>query len=42
PEFLPTPHPSPRNKLWLKNNPWFEGEVVPELRERVRDILALA
>jgi uracil-DNA glycosylase len=41
PEFLPTPHPSPRNRLWLKKNPWFEAEVLPELRARVRDILAL-
>ena len=32
PEFLPLPHPSPRNQLWLKQNPWFEQEVVPALR----------
>jgi uracil-DNA glycosylase len=41
PDFLPTPHPSPRNKLWLKKNPWFEEEVVPELRTRVARILGL-
>ncbi len=35
PRFLPLPHPSPRNTLWLKRNPWFEHEVVPELRARV-------
>lgn len=35
PRFLPIPHPSPRNTLWLKRNPWFELEVVPVLRERV-------
>ena len=39
PDYLPTPHPSPRNKLWLKKNPWFEAEVVPELRARVARIL---
>lgn len=39
PFFLPTPHPSPRNKLWLKRNPWFEAEVVPELRERARRLI---
>lgn len=30
--FLPLPHPSPRNTLWLKKRPWFEAEVVPALR----------
>lgn len=39
PECLPTPHPSPRNNRWLKNNPWFEQEVVPRLQERVRVML---
>lgn len=39
PEFLPLPHPSPRNQLWLKRNLWFEQEVVPELRWRVAKIL---
>lgn len=32
---LPLPHPSPRNHLWLTRNPWFEADVVPELRRRV-------
>jgi uracil-DNA glycosylase len=35
PEFLPLPHPSPRNQLWLKQNPWFEQEVIPLLREQL-------
>jgi uracil-DNA glycosylase len=39
PRFLPTPHPSPRNTLWLRRNPWFEREVVPTLRERVRSLI---
>lgn len=33
------PHPSPRNNRWLRDNPWFEAEVVPELRRRVRAAL---
>ncbi len=33
--FLALPHPSWRNTAWLKKNPWFEAEVVPELRRRV-------
>ena len=33
------PHPSPRNQIWLKRNPWFEAEVVPELQRRVAGLL---
>lgn len=32
---LPLPHPSPRNRLWLTRNRWFEAELLPVLRERV-------
>lgn len=39
PQFLPLPHPSPRNRLWLKRNPWFGQQVLPELRRRVSFIL---
>jgi uracil-DNA glycosylase len=39
PDFLPTPHPSPRNRLWLRKNPWFEAEVVPALRRRVHKLI---
>ena len=35
PAYIPTPHPSPRNRNWLKTHPWFEAEVVPEIRRRV-------
>ena len=35
PEFFPLPHPSWRNKLWLKNNPWFALRVIPALRQSV-------
>jgi uracil-DNA glycosylase len=41
PEFLPLPHPSWRNTAWLKKNPWFEREVLPELRRQVRRLLEL-
>jgi uracil-DNA glycosylase len=33
------PHPSPRNNIWLKKNPWFAEDVLPELAERVAKIL---
>lgn len=36
---IPLPHPSWRNTGWLKKNPWFEGEVLPELRRRVREVM---
>jgi len=39
PDFLPMPHLSPRNRGWLKKNPWFEAEVLPVLRERVGSLL---
>jgi uracil-DNA glycosylase len=39
PEFFPLPHPSPRNRLWMKKNAWFEREVLPQLRRRFRACL---
>ncbi|RQP11759.1 MAG: uracil-DNA glycosylase family protein [Microbacteriaceae bacterium] len=36
PELMPLVHPSPLNFRWHARNPWFETEVVPELRELVR------
>ena len=40
PRRLALPHPSPRNNRWLSQNPWFEEEVVPRLRDRVARVLA--
>jgi uracil-DNA glycosylase len=40
PRYLPMPHPSWRNTAWLKRNPWFEDEVTPFLKARVRSMLA--
>jgi uracil-DNA glycosylase len=39
PRYLPLPHPSWRNNAWLNKNPWFEDELLPYLRRRVRTIL---
>ena len=39
PQFLPLPHPSPRNRPWLFANPWFEKDLIPELQKRVRTAL---
>lgn len=40
PRHIPLPHPSWRNNVWLKKNPWFERELVPYLRKRVRRVLS--
>ena len=40
PEFIPTPHPSPRNINWLKQHPWFEAEIVPVIRAEVARLTA--
>ena len=39
PDIVPLPHPSPRNNIWLRRNPWFEAELLPSLRKRVETIL---
>jgi uracil-DNA glycosylase len=39
PAVFPLPHPSWRNTAWLKRNPWFEAELLPVLRTRVREVL---
>ena len=33
PNYFVLPHPSPRNRFWLTKNPWFEAEVIPDLRQ---------
>lgn len=42
PQYVALPHPSWRNSGWLKRNPWFENEVLPPLRLRIREILTSA
>ena len=39
PLYIPLPHPSWRNNGWLKKNPWFERELLPDMRRRVRSAL---
>jgi uracil-DNA glycosylase len=39
PGQLPLPHPSWRSKIWMAKNPWFERDVLPELRRLVRKLL---
>ncbi|MFT4181838.1 MAG: uracil-DNA glycosylase family protein [Rhizobium sp.] len=40
PAVLPLPHPSWRNSGWLKRNPWFEAELLPVLRDRVKILIS--
>lgn len=40
PGVIPLPHPSPRNNIWLKKNPWFAESLLPELKKATRDALA--
>ena len=39
PHFIPLPHPSPRNKIWMKKNEWFESDSVPYLKSTVYQII---
>ncbi len=36
PHVFPLPHPSPRNNIWLKKNPWFAESLLPSLRVAVK------
>ncbi|MCV2863532.1 uracil-DNA glycosylase family protein [Defluviimonas sp. WL0075] len=39
PDVFPLPHPSWRNTAWLNRNPWFAAELLPELRQRVAEVM---
>lgn len=39
PDYIPLPHPSPRNNIWLKNNPWFEKDVLVYLKQSIKSAL---
>jgi uracil-DNA glycosylase len=38
-DVIPLPHPSPRNGVWQKANPWFAGELLPRLQQKVQESL---
>ena len=40
PTYFPLVHPSPRNQMWMKKNPWFAADVLPDLKARVASLLA--
>ena len=39
PTIVPLPHPSPRNQIWLRKNPWFSRDILPALRKRIQEVL---
>jgi len=39
PDVMPLPHPSPRNNIWLKKNPWFAESLLPNLKEKAREAI---
>jgi len=36
PNLFSLPHPAWRSVLWIRQNPWFETDVLPDLRAAVR------
>ncbi len=42
PDVMALPHPSPRNNIWLKANPWFNTKLVPVLQARVAQLLSIS
>ena len=40
PQYIPLPHPSPRNTPWRQRHPEFERELLPGLRRRIAFLLA--
>ena len=41
PEMIPLPHPSPRNNLWLRKNPWMEEELIPALKAKIQELICM-
>ncbi len=39
PQYFVLPHPSPRNRFWMRKNPWFAEEVLPVLQHTIKEIL---
>ena len=40
PPYFVLPHPSPRNLMWFRRNPWFEENVLPNLKQSVAKLLS--
>lgn len=40
PRYLPLPHPSPLNNIWLHKNRWFKNKELPEIKKCIQALLA--
>ncbi len=40
PQYIPLPHPSPRNQPWFKRHPWFAQQLLPVLQARIETLVA--
>lgn len=40
PNYFVLPHPSPRNNIWIKKNPWFEINLLPILELKIKEIIS--
>ncbi|AKD02584.1 uracil-DNA glycosylase family protein [Pontibacter korlensis] len=39
PQFMPMPHPSPRNQFWIRRNTWFETDAIPYVQQLVQSVI---
>lgn len=39
PQYLPLPHPSPRNNIWMAKNKWFQAEVLSILKDQIKAVV---
>ncbi len=39
PNYIPLPHPSPRNNIWQKKNEWFKESLIPVMQKKVSSCL---
>ena len=40
PRYFPLPHPSWRTGAWERKNPWFQTDLIPELRRTIAAALS--
>ncbi|PPK98927.1 Uracil DNA glycosylase superfamily protein [Parapedobacter indicus] len=38
PNFIPLPHPSPRNNIWQRKNEWFKENLICVLQQKIKSL----